>query len=122
MMAAWKVGPSLAAGCTVILKPSEFTPFTALCLADAAHAINLPAGVLNVLPGFGDVGAALCNHKLVDKISFTGSVPTGSKVMAAAAAGIKRVTVGGGGVGCVPYGCPISCTITAFDATCVRRG
>ncbi len=97
MMAAWKVGPSLAAGCTLVLKPSEFTPLTALCLADAANAVGLPKGVLNVVTGAGDVGSVLCTHPLTDKISFTGSVPTGSKVMAAAAAGIKRVTLELGG-------------------------
>lgn len=97
MMAAWKTGPSLAAGCCIIIKPSEFTPFSVLALAEAAHAIGLPAGVLNVLTGYGGVGAALCTHPAVDKITFTGSVPTGSKVMAAAAAGIKRVTLELGG-------------------------
>lgn len=97
MMAAWKVGPSLAAGCTVVVKPSEFTPFTALLLAQAAHDAGLPAGVLNVLTGAGDVGSALTTHPLVDKISFTGSVPTGAKVMAAGAASIKRVTLELGG-------------------------
>ena len=97
MMAAWKVGPSLAAGCTVVLKPSEFTPFTALCLATVADAVKLPAGVLNVVTGAGDVGAALCTHPLTDKVSFTGSVPTGSKVMKACADGIKRVTLELGG-------------------------
>jgi len=97
MMAAWKVGPALAAGCTIIVKPSEFTPFSALSLAAAADAIGLPKGVLNVVTGAGDVGAALSTHALVDKITFTGSVPTGTKVMAAAAAGIKRVTLELGG-------------------------
>lgn len=97
MMAGWKVGPALAAGCTVVIKPSEFTPFTTMELAAAAHAIGLPAGVLNVLTGDGKVGAALVEHPLADKVSFTGSVPTGSKVMASAAAGIKRVTLELGG-------------------------
>jgi betaine-aldehyde dehydrogenase len=97
MMAAWKVGPSLAAGCTIVVKPSEFTPFSALCLAEAAAAAGLPPGVLNVVTGAGDVGGALCAHAGVDKITFTGSVPTGSKVMAAAARDIKRVTLELGG-------------------------
>ena len=96
-MAAWKVGPSLAAGCTIIVKPSEFTPFSALCLAEAAAASGLPPGVLNVVTGFGEVGAALTAHPLVDKITFTGSVATGQRVMAAAAAGVKRVTLELGG-------------------------
>ena len=97
MMCAWKVGPSLAAGCTIIIKPSEFTPFSALCLAECAHKIGLPAGVLNVVTGAGELGSILTSHKLVDKITFTGSVPTGSKVMMAAAAGLKRVTLELGG-------------------------
>jgi betaine-aldehyde dehydrogenase len=97
MMAAWKVGPSLAAGCTIIVKPSEFTPFSALCLAECAHAIGLPAGVLSVLPGYGDVGAALVQHRLVDKVTFTGSVATGAKVASAAGAALKRCTLELGG-------------------------
>jgi betaine-aldehyde dehydrogenase len=97
MMAAWKVGPSLAAGCTIVVKPSEFTPFSALCLADAALAAGIPPGVINVVTGGGDVGAALTAHALVNKVTFTGSVPTGAKVMAAAAPDIKRVTLELGG-------------------------
>lgn len=97
MMAAWKVSSALAAGCTIVVKPSEFTPFTTLEMAAAAHAIGLPAGVLQVLTGDGKVGAALASHKLCDKVSFTGSVATGSKVMASAAAAIKRVTLELGG-------------------------
>lgn len=97
MMAAWKVGPSLAAGCTIVVKPSEFTPFSALCLGEAVLAAGLPPGVVNIVSGAGDVGGALTSHPLVDKVSFTGSVPTGSKVMAAAARDIKRVTLELGG-------------------------
>ena len=97
MMAAWKVGPSLAAGCTIIVKPSEFTPFSALCLAECAHAVGLPAGVLQVLTGAGDVGAALVAHRLVDKVTFTGSVATGARVAAAAGAALKRCTLELGG-------------------------
>jgi betaine-aldehyde dehydrogenase len=97
MMGAWKTGPSLAAGCTLVLKPSEFTPFSILELAAAAEAIGLPKGVINVVTGFGKVGAELCVHPKVDKISFTGSVPTGSKVMQAAAQHLKRVTLELGG-------------------------
>jgi betaine-aldehyde dehydrogenase len=97
MMAAWKVGPALAAGCTIVVKPSEFTPFSALCLGDAVLAAGLPAGVVNVVSGAGDVGSALVAHPSVDKVTFTGSVPTGAKVMAAAAPGIKRVTLELGG-------------------------
>ena len=96
-MAAWKVGPSLAAGCTIVVKPSEFTPFSTLALAEAAAAAGLPPGVLNVVTGAGDVGAALTAHALVSKISFTGSGPTGCKVAAAAARDCKRVTLELGG-------------------------
>lgn len=97
MMAAWKAGPALAAGCTIVIKPSEFTPFTTLELAKAAEAIGLPAGVLSVVTGDGKVGAEMVTHPLTDKVSFTGSVATGSRVMAAAAVGIKRVTLELGG-------------------------
>ena len=97
MMAAWKVGPSLASGCTIVVKPSEFTPFSALCLGDAAVAAGIPPGVINIVTGAGDIGSALSSHPLVDKITFTGSGPTGSKVMAAAAKDIKRVTLELGG-------------------------
>lgn len=97
MMASWKVGPSLAAGCTVVIKPSEHTPFTTLELAAAAEAIGLPAGVFQVITGDGKVGGEMVTHKLTDKVSFTGSVPTGSRVMKMAAEGIKRVTLELGG-------------------------
>ena len=97
MMAAWKVGPSLAAGCTIVVKPSEFTPFSALSLASCALAVGLPAGVLNVVTGFGDLGAALVSHAKVDKVTFTGSVATGAKVAAAAGAALKRCTLELGG-------------------------
>ena len=97
MMAAWKVGHALAAGCVVVLKPSEHTPFSTLELAAVAHEVGLPAGVLSVVTGAGAVGAALSTHPSVDKVSFTGSGPTGSRVMAAAAATLKRVTLELGG-------------------------
>jgi len=97
MMAAWKIGPALAAGCCIVVKPSEFTPFSALALAEAATAAGLPPGVLNVVTGGGDVGAALTGHALVDKVTFTGSVPTGAKVAAASGAALKRCTLELGG-------------------------
>ncbi len=98
LMAAWKVAPALAAGCTVVLKPSEITPLTALELAAIADEAGLPAGVLNVVPGLGaEAGQALTDHPGIDKLAFTGSVPTGSKVMAAAARDIKRVSLELGG-------------------------
>ncbi len=98
LMAAWTVAPALAAGCTVVLKPSELTPLTALELAAIAHEAGVPAGVLNVVTGIGaDAGQPLTAHAGVDKLAFTGSVPTGSKVMAAAARDIKKVSLELGG-------------------------
>lgn len=98
LMAAWKVAPALAAGCTVVLKPSELTPLTALELAAIAEEVGLPRGVLNIITGFGpDAGQPLCEHPGVDKIAFTGSVLTGSKLMAMAAKDIKKVSLELGG-------------------------
>lgn len=98
LMAAWKVAPALAAGATMVLKPSELTPLTALDLASIAEEVDLPRGVLNVVPGYGhDAGKALASHPDVDKIAFTGSVPTGSAIMAAAAQDIKNISLELGG-------------------------
>ncbi len=98
LMAAWKVAPALAAGCCMVLKPSELTPLTALELADICHSAGLPKGVLNVVTGLGpDAGQPLSEHCDIDKIAFTGSVPTGSKVMAAAANNIKNISLELGG-------------------------
>jgi betaine-aldehyde dehydrogenase len=98
LMAAWKVAPALAAGCSVVLKPSELTPLTALELARIAHGAGLPTGVLNVVTGTGqDAGQPLATHSGVSKIAFTGSVPTGIKVMTAAAQDIKNISLELGG-------------------------
>ncbi|TXC80359.1 aldehyde dehydrogenase family protein [Paraburkholderia azotifigens] len=98
LMASWKVAPALAAGCTMVLKPSELTPLTALELADIASAAGLPNGVLNVVTGLGkDAGAPLSEHPDIDKLAFTGSVPTGSRIMQAAARDIKNVSLELGG-------------------------
>ncbi|WP_296746963.1 aldehyde dehydrogenase family protein [Mesorhizobium sp.] len=98
LMAAWKVAPALAAGCTVVLKPAEVTSLTALELAAIADEAGLPPGVLNVVTGSGSVaGQAIIDHKGVDKLAFTGSGPIGSKIMAAAARDIKRVSLELGG-------------------------
>lgn len=98
LMAAWKVAPALAAGCTIVLKPSEQTPLSALELGAIAQSAGLPPGVLNIVTGLGSVaGEALINHPDVDKLAFTGSGPVGSKVMAAAARDIKRVSLELGG-------------------------
>ena len=94
LMASWKVAPALAAGCTVVLKPAEVTSLTALELAAIADEAGLPPGVLNIVTGAGSVaGQAIIDHKQVDKLAFTGSGPVGSKVMAAAARDIKRVSL-----------------------------
>ena len=93
-----KVAPALAAGCTMVLKPSELAPLSALALAGMADEVGLPAGVLNVVTGTGaEAGAALVIHPDVDMVSFTGSVSTGRQVAAAAAAAVKRVALELGG-------------------------
>ena len=98
LMAAWKVAPALAAGCTMVLKPSELTPLTALELGAILAEAGLPAGVLNIVTGTGpDAGQPLTEHPGVGKLAFTGSVPTGSKVMMAAARDIKAVSLELGG-------------------------
>ncbi len=98
LMAAWKVAPALAAGATMVLKPSELTPLTALELAAIAAEIGLPPGVLNVVTGTGpEAGAPLAAHPGVEKLAFTGSVPTGAAVMRAGAQAIKNVSLELGG-------------------------
>lgn len=97
-MAAWKVAPALACGNTVVLKPAEQTPLTALELARIAGEVGLPAGVLNVVTGFGEeAGAALVRHPGVDKIAFTGSTPVGKLIQREAAGTLKRVSLELGG-------------------------
>lgn len=97
-MAAWKLGPALAAGNTVVLKPSELTPCTAMELAKIIQEIGFPPGVINIIPGFGeDAGEELVRNPLVDKISFTGSTAVGKKVMSLAAENLKKVTLECGG-------------------------
>ena len=90
LMLAWKIAPALAAGCTVVLKPAEFTPLTALCFAELARDAGLPAGVLNVVTGDGETGKALVAHKGIDKLAFTGSTEVGKTIRrATAGSGIK---------------------------------
>jgi phenylacetaldehyde dehydrogenase len=97
-MAAWKVAPALAAGCTVVLKPAEQTPLSALRLGELALEAGLPPGVLNIVPGLGAVaGAALTAHPDVDKIAFTGSTEVGKQIVQAAAGNLKRLTLELGG-------------------------
>ncbi|MFJ4444701.1 aldehyde dehydrogenase family protein [Pseudomonas sp. NPDC089422] len=98
LMAAWKVAPALAAGCTIVLKPAENTSLTALELAAVAQQAELPAGVLNIVTGLGgEAGQALVTHPQVDKLAFTGSGKVGSHIMAEAAKDIKRVSLELGG-------------------------
>jgi acyl-CoA reductase-like NAD-dependent aldehyde dehydrogenase len=98
LMAVQKVAPALAAGCTVVLKPAEQTPLTALELARVAQAAGLPDGVLNVVTGLGPVtGEALVTHAMVDKVSFTGSRDVGRRIMRNCADQLKRVTLELGG-------------------------
>ncbi|RPE64794.1 betaine aldehyde dehydrogenase [Pacificibacter maritimus] len=96
-IACWKAAPALACGNTMVFKPSEVTPLSALKLAEILIEAGAPAGVFNVVQGYGDVGAALVTDTRVDKVSLTGSVPTGRKVYAAAAEGMKHVTMELGG-------------------------
>jgi aldehyde dehydrogenase (NAD+) len=99
LMQAWKWGPALAAGCTIVLKPAEQTPLTALRVAALAQEAGIPDGVINVVPGFGPTaGAALSGHMDVDKVAFTGEHTTGQLVMEAAAkSNLKRVSLELGG-------------------------
>ena len=97
LMASWKLGPALAAGNTVVLKPAEQTPLSALRLAELCAEAGVPDGVVQVVPGDGRTGAALAAHPGVHKVAFTGSTEVGRGVMGAAAATVKRVTLELGG-------------------------
>jgi aldehyde dehydrogenase (NAD+) len=99
LMQAWKLGPALAAGCTVVMKPAEQTPLSALRIGELLLEAGLPAGVVNIVPGFGETaGAAVAEHMDVDKVAFTGSTEVGKLVMQAAArSNLKRVTLELGG-------------------------
>lgn len=98
MIGVWKIAAALVTGCTIVVKPSEFTPLTLLRLAELAVEAGVPAGVFNVVNGTGEVGAQLIAHPQMAKVSFTGSVPTGVKVgQAAMASNLTRVTLELGG-------------------------
>lgn len=98
LMAAWKLGPALAAGCTVVLKPAEQTPLSALRLGELIQEAGFPDGVVNIITGFGETaGAALAAHPDVDKIAFTGSTEVGRIIVRAAAGNLKKVTLELGG-------------------------
>jgi aldehyde dehydrogenase (NAD+) len=97
-MAMWKMGAALATGCTIILKPAEQTPLTALYLAELVDQAGFPEGVVNIVPGYGQTaGQALVDHPLVDKIAFTGSTEVGKLIMRKASETMKRVTLELGG-------------------------
>ena len=98
LMAAWKLGPALAAGCCVVLKPAEQTPLTALLLGELIQEAGIPDGVVNIVPGYGETaGAALSAHPQVDKIAFTGSTEVGKLIVHAAAGNLKKVSLELGG-------------------------
>ena len=98
LMAAWKLAPALAAGCTVVLKAAEQTPLTALRLAELIQEAGFPPGVVNILTGFGETaGAALAAHPDVDKVAFTGSTEVGKLIVQAAAGNLKKVSLELGG-------------------------
>ena len=98
LMAAWKLGPALATGCTIILKPAEQTPLTALRLGELIQEAGFPDGVVNIVPGYGETaGAALAAHDDVDKVAFTGSTEVGKLIIHAAAGNLKKVSLELGG-------------------------
>ena len=96
-MAAWKIAPALAAGNTVVLKPAETTPLTALKLAEIIRDADLPPGVVNIVTGAGSTGAALVNHPGIDKVAFTGSTEVGKIIQKTLAATHKKYTLELGG-------------------------
>ncbi|HKS80191.1 MAG TPA: aldehyde dehydrogenase family protein [Candidatus Acidoferrales bacterium] len=98
LMAAWKLGPALAAGCCVVLKPAEQTPLSALRLGELIQEAGFPDGVVNIVPGYGETaGAALAAHPDVDKVAFTGSTEVGKLILHAAAGNLKKVSLELGG-------------------------
>ncbi|UOE92461.1 aldehyde dehydrogenase family protein [Alkalihalobacillus sp. LMS39] len=98
MMAAWKIAPAIAAGCSVVVKPASLTPITAIILTEICHEAGVPEGVVNIVPGPGAlIGDYLVEHPKVDKVAFTGSTPTGKDIMAKASQTLKRITLELGG-------------------------
>ena len=97
LLASWKLGPALACGCTVVLKPAEQTPLTTLRFGQLALEAGVPAGVLNILTGGPETGKAMVRHPGIDKIAFTGSTVVGKEIMRGAADSLKRVTLELGG-------------------------
>jgi aldehyde dehydrogenase (NAD+) len=100
MFTSWKMGPALAAGNTVVMKQAELTPLSTLRIAELARDVGFPAGVINVVPGYGHIaGQYLAEHKDVDKLSFTGSTATGRRIVQASAGNLKRIQLELGGKG-----------------------
>jgi acyl-CoA reductase-like NAD-dependent aldehyde dehydrogenase len=100
MFTSWKMGPALAAGNTVVLKPAELTPLSSLRIAELMAEVGFPAGTVNIVPGYGHIaGQALAEHPGVDKIAFTGSTAVGRKIVEASAGNLKRVQLELGGKG-----------------------
>lgn len=98
MMAAWKIAPAIASGCTVVIKPASMTPITAIILAEICHEAGVPAGVVNVVTGSGKIiGDHLVEHEDVNKVAFTGSTPVGKNIMSKASKTLKRITLELGG-------------------------
>lgn len=98
MMAAWKIAPAIAAGCSVVVKPASLTPITAILLNEICHEAGVPEGVVNTIPGSGAViGDYLVEHEDVNKVAFTGSTPIGKDIMAKASSTLKRITLELGG-------------------------
>jgi aldehyde dehydrogenase (NAD+) len=97
LMLAWKIAPALAAGCTVVLKPAEFTPLTALLFAEICQQAGVPAGVVNIVTGDGRVGEAIVNHPGIDKLAFTGSTEVGRIIRKATAGTGKKLSLELGG-------------------------
>src|ERR1700693_6159143 len=98
LMAAWKLGPALATGCTVVIKPAEQTPLSCLRLGELVQEAGIPDGVVNIVPGYGETaGAALASHPDVDKVAFTGSTEVGKLILQAAAGNLKKVSLELGG-------------------------
>ena len=96
-MLSWKIAPAIACGNTVVLKPAEFTSLTALFFAELCQKANIPKGVINIVTGDGSTGQHLVNHKLIDKIAFTGSTEVGKKIISTTASSNKKLTMELGG-------------------------